>query len=114
MLGTHTFMPLEWIIGFNLILCRAVCRDKTKQGVCPKVPRDNKYASCTEDCTSDSDCDGEQKCCFNGNKSFVFFITIQSHQVLTVQANAIFIVSLNLWALKGAIYSVKWYNIFTK
>merc|ERR1712096_568321 len=45
---------------------RAVCRDETKQGVCPKVPRDNKYASCTEDCTSDSDCDGDQKCCFNG------------------------------------------------
>ena len=46
---------------------RAVCRDKTKQGVCPKVPRDNKYASCTQDCTSDSDCDGDQKCCFNGS-----------------------------------------------
>ena len=49
-----------------LLHFRAVCRDKTKQGVCPKVPRDNKYASCTQDCTSDSDCDGDQKCCFNG------------------------------------------------
>ena len=55
-------------INQNLTYCyRAVCRDKTKQGVCPKVPRDNKYASCTQDCESDSDCDGEQKCCFNGN-----------------------------------------------
>ena len=46
---------------------RAICRDKTKQGVCPKVPRSNKYASCTQDCSSDSDCDGDEKCCFNGN-----------------------------------------------
>ena len=53
---------------------RAICRDKTKQGVCPKVPRSNKYASCTQDCSSDSDCDGDEKCCFNGNSSRDFII----------------------------------------
>ena len=33
--------------------------------MCPKLSR-NQYASCTEDCGSDADCSGEQKCCFNG------------------------------------------------
>ena len=42
-----------------------MCRDETKAGVCPKLNR-NQYASCTEDCGSDADCEGEQKCCFNG------------------------------------------------
>ena len=37
-----------------------------KVGVCPKLLRDNSYATCQEDCSSDADCDGEQKCCFNG------------------------------------------------
>ena len=28
--------------------------------------RDSSYATCQEDCSSDADCDGEQKCCYNG------------------------------------------------
>eukprot|EP00094_Tigriopus_californicus_P005670 TCALIF_05465-PA protein Name:"Similar to Ppn Papilin (Drosophila melanogaster)" AED:0.16 eAED:0.17 QI:0/0/0/0.82/0.81/0.82/34/0/2463 len=49
-------------IGINF---RAVCRDETKDGVCPKLNR-NDYASCSEDCAGDSDCGGDQKCCYNG------------------------------------------------
>lgn len=49
----------------EFLIHRAVCRDETKDGVCPKLTR-NDFASCSEDCTGDSDCDGEQKCCYNG------------------------------------------------
>ena len=44
---------------------RAVCRDDTKPGICPKVNR-NEYANCEEECTTDGDCSGQQKCCYNG------------------------------------------------
>lgn len=58
-------MIISFFLFFLLFLIRAVCRDETKEGVCPKLNR-NQYASCTEDCGSDADCGGEQKCCFNG------------------------------------------------
>lgn len=44
----------------------AVCRKEKKPGVCPKLLRENPYASCDNGCDSDSDCDGDQKCCYNG------------------------------------------------
>ena len=44
---------------------KAVCRDDTKAGICPKVNR-NEYANCEEECATDGDCSGEQKCCYNG------------------------------------------------
>ena len=46
-------------------LYRAVCRDDTKAGLCPKVSR-NDGARCEEECATDGDCSGEQKCCYNG------------------------------------------------
>ena len=42
---------------------KAVCKDDTKSGICPKVKSTN---DCDEECQSDGDCSGEQKCCFNG------------------------------------------------
>lgn len=50
---------------------KAVCKDDTKAGICPKVNR-NQYstASCVEECSSDGDCSGEQKCCYNGCGNF--------------------------------------------
>ena len=45
---------------------RAVCRKEKKPGVCPKLSRNNKYASCTDECYEDSDCVGNKKCCYNG------------------------------------------------
>lgn len=44
---------------------KAVCKDDTKDGICPKVNR-NEYAKCDEECSSDGDCSGKQKCCYNG------------------------------------------------
>lgn len=43
----------------------AVCKDDTKEGICPKVNR-NEYADCEEECYTDGDCSGQQKCCYNG------------------------------------------------
>ena len=47
---------------------RAVCREETKEGVCPKLSRDNfrSEMSCSDECSSDSDCSGDNKCCYNG------------------------------------------------
>ena len=62
---------------------KAVCKDDTKNGICPKVgqtrtPRKyccdvcrfqvnrNQYANCDAECESDGGCSGEQKCCYNG------------------------------------------------
>jgi len=42
---------------------KAVCKDDTKSGICPKVKSTN---DCNEECQTDGDCSGEQKCCFNG------------------------------------------------
>ena len=47
---------------------RAVCREETKEGVCPKLSRDSfrSEMSCSDECSSDSDCSGDNKCCYNG------------------------------------------------
>ena len=39
---------------------RAACRETNKEGVCPKLARDNQYASCAEDCQTDAECSGTQ------------------------------------------------------
>jgi hypothetical protein len=44
---------------------KAVCKDDTKKGICPKVNR-NQFANCDAECESDGGCSGEQKCCYNG------------------------------------------------
>lgn len=44
---------------------RAGCRDDTKPGICPKLSR-NDDANCEEECRTDGDCSGDQKCCYNG------------------------------------------------
>mgnify|MGYP001213097061 FL=1 len=50
----------------NCRIFRPVCRKEKKPGVCPKLSRNNKYASCTDECYEDSDCVGNKKCCYNG------------------------------------------------
>ena len=43
------------------------CRPVTKEGRCPVVQRtQGGRANCEEDCRSDADCQGDNKCCFNG------------------------------------------------
>lgn len=49
-----------------LVLIRAVCRDESKSGACPKLSTNNPYATCEEECQNDSQCPGEKKCCYNG------------------------------------------------
>ena len=44
---------------------KAVCRDDTKPGICPKVSR-TENPSCETECSTDGDCSGDQKCCYNG------------------------------------------------
>ncbi len=48
-----------------LLSSRAVCRDDSKPGACPKL-RSSSGASCPDDCESDGDCKGNQKCCYAG------------------------------------------------
>ena len=52
----------------NDIISRAVCREEKKEGVCPKLglSRDRLPSACSDECSSDSDCSGETKCCYNG------------------------------------------------
>ncbi|XP_055078740.1 WAP four-disulfide core domain protein 18-like [Periophthalmus magnuspinnatus] len=47
-------------------LLSAVEVDSEKPGVCPKPDIDPKVASCLNECSSDSQCEGNLKCCFNG------------------------------------------------
>ena len=63
---TMSSLQQNWQLRICRFPCRAVCRQTRKLGVCPKLSRENEYASCNDDCLLDSDCDGEQKCCFNG------------------------------------------------
>ena len=44
---------------------RAVCREEKKDGVCPKLSRD-QCSDRSDECGSDSDCSGDKKCCYNG------------------------------------------------
>ena len=48
------------------IAYRPICRKDKKPGVCPKLSRNNQYASETDECYEDSDCAGDKKCCYNG------------------------------------------------
>ena len=48
------------------IAYRPICRKDKKPGVCPKLSRNNKYASEIDECYEDSDCVGDKKCCYNG------------------------------------------------
>ena len=43
-----------------------MCREETKEGVCPKLASGSMPTSCTDECQSDSDCSGDKKCCYNG------------------------------------------------
>jgi hypothetical protein len=62
---TDTSCQVDLYTARGETLHRAVCKDDTKDGLCPKVNR-NEYASCDEECTTDGECSGEQKCCYNG------------------------------------------------
>ncbi|GAB6024702.1 hypothetical protein CHUAL_009835 [Chamberlinius hualienensis] len=44
---------------------QAVCRNGIRDGACPHVPV-NSTGRCNDECSSDADCYGETKCCFNG------------------------------------------------
>jgi hypothetical protein len=46
--------------NFVVLNSRAACRESNKEGVCPKLARDNQYAECSEDCQTDAECSGEQ------------------------------------------------------
>ena len=61
----HFFKTSQY---YQLNFSRAVCREETKEGVCPKLSRDRfrSEMSCSDECSSDSDCSGDNKCCYNG------------------------------------------------
>ena len=63
----HLFKNFS-ILPNQLKFSRAVCREETKEGVCPKLSRDRfrSEMSCSDECSSDSDCSGDNKCCYNG------------------------------------------------
>ena len=63
----HLFKNFS-ILPNQLKFFRAVCREETKEGVCPKLSRDRfrSETSCSDECSSDSDCSGDNKCCYNG------------------------------------------------
>ena len=48
-----------------------VCRKDKKEGVCPKIMRTSSDCGRPDECSTDADCIGEKKCCFNdcGGKS---------------------------------------------
>ena len=48
-----------------------MCRKEKKDGVCPKVLRTGSECDRPDECSSDSDCIGDKKCCYNdcGGKS---------------------------------------------
>ena len=48
-----------------------VCRKDKKEGVCPKIMRTGSDCGRPDECSTDADCIGEKKCCFNdcGGKS---------------------------------------------
>uniref|UniRef100_A0A3B4B787 WAP domain-containing protein n=1 Tax=Periophthalmus magnuspinnatus TaxID=409849 RepID=A0A3B4B787_9GOBI len=59
--------------------------DSEKPGVCPK-PRpdiDPKVASCLNECSSDSQCEGNLKCCFNGcgHNIFIHFSALLKNSI---------------------------------
>ncbi|KOB52361.1 Uncharacterized protein OBRU01_26025 [Operophtera brumata] len=47
--------------------CRQQCRSQEqKPGTCPKQDSPKWAAACVEACSSDSQCDGTQRCCHHG------------------------------------------------
>ena len=48
-----------------------MCRKEKKEGVCPKVLRTDSECGRSDECSTDSDCIGDKKCCYNecGGKS---------------------------------------------
>ena len=91
-----------------------MCRDDTKPGICPKLSRDGD-PDCTEECQTDGDCSGEQKCCYNGcGKSCVTaaedpgMVEYEDDSVQPVDPNApiIEVVSPNIIVNEGDIASL--------
>ena len=64
--GARTVVILHIYFRFS-----PVCRKDKKEGVCPKIMRTSSDCGRPDECSTDADCIGDKKCCYNdcGGKS---------------------------------------------
>lgn len=97
--NAHAFIQQPFCHVFTILFLshfRAVCREERKVGVCPKVIRNNPYSTCSEDCSSDADCDNSQKCCFNGcGRSCMSSVQDPGTQLSSLDADENFVANPN-------------------